>query len=603
MPVNMYNFVCAPKGGPARRSPVVSALYLACLMLALGAGALSQSASPSSSTFSSNTELVLVPVHVLDGAGRPMRELKQQDFVLKSDGVPQRIALFDEVQTSSTPPPQPAAAKRADAKQPAAPRFSNFYEDGAPEQLLIVAIDMLNTPVMMQGWARDQLIKYLQHNPPRLPVEVVAITPSGLRQVHAFTSDTAALIESIKHVQSHISQRDTRERLFPHLDQGGNIDSYSSLVTAQQERQAFDDLRNVDNGSVTLHSFEQIAWAYSGIPGRKTVLWLTSGFPILQEVPDGAAMIGHTQVAPGGMAGSFNQTGIIPVSAGRHLSNQLLPDLQRAFTTMNRSNVVVYPIDVAGLPLEDMWDISQPPGLYTHPELSHFGPALPDESAADRDGMKELARRTGGNTCTAGNSLSECLDQALTESTDYYLLGFYVPQQQRKDGWHKLKVSVNPGHGEVRARSTYYLHPEGTPLEQEQEDDLRSAINADVEYTGIFFSVELGAKAGKPGAPVTFRVSVPAASVLVMPGQEKLSFDVIAIPLSDKGEPLDAKSRIVKLDMPLEVTQKVLSTGWNLIDTVDDLPSITAVKVIIRDNATGRVGSVVFPLGSRTAGS
>ncbi len=174
---------------------------------------------------------------------------------------------------------------------------------------------------------------------------------------------------------------------------------------------------------------------------------------------------------------------------------------------MTKANVMVYPVDVAGLPLDHMWDISQPAGLYIHPELTHMsGYQLPDMSAEGRDGMKEMASRTGGKSCTAGNNIKVCLDQALSESSDYYLLGFYVSQQQRKAGWHKLKVTVNAYHGEVRSRNTYFLRALGTPPQREQEEDLRSAILAPVDYTGIIFTVEPGTQAASPHTPISFKV-------------------------------------------------------------------------------------------------
>ena len=192
--------------------------------------------------------------------------------------------------------------------------------------------------------------------------------------------------------------------------------------------------------------------------------------------------------------------------------------------------------------------------------------------------------------------MKSCIDQALAESNDYYLLGFYVSQQSRKAGWHKLKVTVNADHGEVRARSSYFLRARGAPLQQEQEEDLRSAIHAGVEYTGIVFSVERGVRKASSAEPVFFKISVPSTSILLLPGQEKLSFDVMSIPLSSKGVPVSGKSRVVKLEMTPETAQKALTKGWNLIDSVDPKDPVSAVKVVIRDNNTGRIGSVVFPL-------
>jgi hypothetical protein len=261
-------------------------------------------------------------------------------------------------------------------------------------------------------------------------------------------------------------------------------------------------------------------------------------------------------------------------------------------------------MDVAGLSTDDMWDVSQPSGLYIHPErgLVWPGSQLPS-GLSDNDGMKELSHRTGGKACTAGNSLKFCMDQAMAESSDYYLLGFYVSQSQRKVGWHKLKVNVGFDYGEVRARNTYYLRPLGEPQQQEQENDLRSAISAAVEYTGISFSVEPGTRTNNATAPVTFKVSVPANSILMLPGQQKLSFDVIAIPLSKNGRPIGEQSRIVKLDMPPDIAQTALVKGWNLVNSVPADPALAAVKIVIRDNNTGRIGSIIFPVSTAAAGS
>ncbi len=49
-----------------------------------------------------------------------------------------------------------------------------------------------------------------------------------------------------------------------------------------------------------------------------------------------------------------------------------------------------------------------------------------------------------------------------------------------------------------------------------------------------------------------------------------------------------------------ETAQKALEKGWSLINTLSRDGSPTAVKVVIRDNGTGRIGSVTFPIDART---
>jgi VWFA-related protein len=549
-------------------------------------------------TFTSNSELVMVPVQVLDYSGRPVHGLNQQDFVLKADGNPQHISVFEEMQLDSTPPPSRAVAGpppllSADGPPPTPTTFSNRLARDVPPQLTIVAIDLVNPPLLLQTWARDQFIQYLKGNPLRQPIEVVAITNGGVRQVHGLTNDNEALIASLKQVRSGFSRHDMQGPLLSRMDIYGGLDTYASMVKQLQEQQADESSRAAGATNITLRNFEEMAWAYSGVPGRKTVLWLTTGFPVVQMVPDGPAMIGHGPADRGGL-----------YTSGMHASHELLPAFQRAFTALNRSNVMVYPVDVRGLPEDGMWDVSQPDSPYTHPELRTLRPPMiADLAAEDRDGMKELAHRTGGKTCTAGNNLIPCINQALGESSDYYLLGFYVSQAQRKTGWHKLKVAVNGDHGEVRACNTYFLHALGMPPAREQEEDLRSAVTAGVNYTGIFFTVQPPAQPSEAGAPVMFKVSVPATSVVMLLDQDKLSFDVISIPLAKKGTPISKQSRITKLDLTPDKAQIALANGWNLVDNVAADGALAAIKVVIRDNYTGRIGSVTFPVAQKAAGS
>jgi len=566
--------------------PVVGGLGACLLVPILSIMAVPQGPSDAQATFKRNSELVLVPVHVSDYYGRPRHGLQRENFVVKSDGVPQRIALFEEVQRSPAPP---AGSAATNAVGPG--KFSNHPPEGLPQQIVILAFDMVNTPVMLQGWAKDQAIRYLSSHPVQQPLGVVAITPKGLRNVCPFTSDTAQLIAGIKKIPVRLNSQDLQETITSHMDPRGRIDTYSYLVNALQARNAERVPGDIDAGSATLNGFEELAWAYSGVPGRKTVLWLTSGFPITEEVIDGPIMLGRIS----------QPNRVLPYSSGVHLNTELLPQFQRAFTALNKSDAIVYPIDIKGLSTDSMWDITMPAGLLIHPEQSHLYPLLPDNSRAGNDGMNELAHRTGGKKCVAGNDISVCIQRALDESSDYYLLGFYVPAQGRRNGWHKLKVNVNVDHGEVRSRSTYYLRPLDAPPEQEQEDDLRSAIFAGVEYTGVFFNVEPAAKRPDTKAPISFRVAVPGSSVQLMPGQDKLSYEVLAIPLANTGEPLGNKSGIVKIDIAPKLVQTALTKGWNLIDFVPIAPGIAAIKVIVRDNGTGRVGSVVFPLDAETA--
>ncbi|HUI83258.1 MAG TPA: hypothetical protein VL240_03495, partial [Candidatus Binatia bacterium] len=291
----------------------------------------------------------------------------------------------------------------------------------------------------------------------------------------------------------------------------------------------------------------------------------------------------------------------------RHMGKELAPEFQQAFASLNRANVVLYPVDVTAFSADRLWTVWDGPlctPRYWPPAIgSVFGTSCSDDITSgwlDRIGEKVVARSTGGEPCDAGNHVEHCIEKAEAESNGYYLLGFYVLQQSRKPGWHELKVQVAGDHGPVRTRSGYYLEGQGPAPKEPDTHAIDDAIVAALEYTGVVFSIEPGTQDGA-GAMVPFRLSVAGASISTVPGEDRLSFDVVSVPISAHGIPIPGAGRISKVDMQRAAMVKALANGWKLIDHAKAPKTAVAVKVVVRDNITGRIGSVVFPLAEHTA--
>jgi hypothetical protein len=173
------------------------------------------------------------------------------------------------------------------------------------------------------------------------------------------------------------------------------------------------------------------------------------------------------------------------------------------------------------------------------------------------------------------------------------MLGFYVPQENRKPGWHKLEVKLVADVGSVRSRNSYYLAARTEPTDKQINRSLRDAADAKIGFTGIGFSVERQSNDGSPGKPPTqmLRIMVPASSVLLSAGHPLLSYDIATVPLNNKGEPA-ADLRVIHLNLTKEQTQSALSKGWAYF-VPQEGPAAQAVKYILRDNGTGHIGSLV----------
>jgi VWFA-related protein len=196
-------------------------------------------------TIKTRTDLVLIPVVVRDKQGQHVPGLTKDSFRLEENGKDQTISLFEEVQTASDKPsPAPALLNRG---------FSNLPFDGTHDlRLTIILFDLLNTTPLQRSDGKDQLMGFLSqglaHNQ---PVSLLAITSDGLKLVQPFTSDTTALLQSLKKLPLGA------QRLMP------------------RKEAAYE----------TLKQLREIAQAYSGIPVRKTLIFAAGNIPDPQFEP------------------------------------------------------------------------------------------------------------------------------------------------------------------------------------------------------------------------------------------------------------------------------------------------------------------------------
>ena len=162
------------------------------------------------------------------------------------------------------------------------------------------------------------------------------------------------------------------------------------------------------------------------------------------------------------------------------LDTELMDEFQDAFSALNTANIAIYSMNLNGLhtdtPLTRAANYGRQSGRCTsgcsrkhQRHLRGTGQPLADDPT---EGIKLLAHKTGGKWCTAMTELKTCIDQAVEDSTSYYLLGFYVPQHDRKPGWHKVEVKLASGRDSVRSRPNYYLATQTEPTtEADWHDD------------------------------------------------------------------------------------------------------------------------------------
>ena len=452
-----------------------------------------------------------VPVVVLR-KGKNVSGLSKDAFHLEENGKEQTISFFEEVQ----PPAGVSNAVSADRG------FSNLpYDNASQLRLTIIVLDLLNTSQLQRTDGRDQITRFLSKGLiPNQPVSLVCLTSKGLKLVHPFSTDASALINALNKIS-----------LEP--------------VTIMDRRNVV--VRTIDE-------MKEIAQAYHGVPGRKTMIFAVGNIPEIAPEHQIIETQGYTL------------------------------DLRDMWQSLIDANIAVYPIQLMS------W--SRDPSL---------------RGLASRSNdilLRNVAQFTGGNPCMEVNALLSCMARAVEDSQSYYLLGFSVQPNDRKPGWRDLKVKVSEQHVDVRARDGFYYGITPVRDAQSTRKEEVNALASALARSAVPMYVKVMSPAVAPTALpsrekriVEFLVTIPLSSVRIdLDELHPLDLEVGAIALTrdtrEAGEFLHPVSGNPRQEN-LQIWQR---DGIKLQEKMDLPPGTFDIRFLVRDNNADQIGTVVFPL-------
>ncbi|MGB8064839.1 MAG: VWA domain-containing protein [Candidatus Sulfotelmatobacter sp.] len=497
-----------------------------CLFFVLVAGVFAQQApdpgkqAPSPATqgsvapiaeFKSRTDLVLVPVVVRDKKGNHVSGLSKDAFRLEENGKEQSISLFEEVQAPGSI--VPAATDRG---------YSNLPFDNASQiRLTIIVLDLLNTGILARTDGRDWILKFLSKGlVPNQPVSLLCLTSQGLKLVFPFSTDANALIQGLK-----------------------SISLGAETI--------------MDRRNVVIHTIEQlkeIAQAYRGLPGRKTMIFAAGYIP---------------EITP--------EREIIPTSG-------YTEDLREMWQALIDANIALYPVQLMS------W--SRDPSMHG--------------LASRPNGMllRDVAEFTGGNLCVEENGLLNCLAEAIEDSRSYYMLGFSVAMNDRKPGWRDLKVKVAEAHVDVRARNGFYYGVAPVKDAKSARSEEVNALASSLAYSAVpmFVKVLGRAPASDPAQSsqkisVLFLITIPLSGVKIDSSRpDALDLDVGAIALTRDVREAAEFLHPVGGNPKAEQLQAWGREGIKLHEKLELPPGSYDIRFLARDNNASQIGTVVFPL-------
>lgn len=543
--------------------------------------------------FTSRTSLVLIPTLVTDKSGHHISGLKREDFVVLEDGAEQKIATLEEV-TSDFHRLQ---------RQNSSDGFSNGLagEESNP-RITLVVLDLLNTPFAAQAAARKELLTYLtQAIDQREPTALYTLTRDGIQTIHDFTTDPRVLVAALHKMTGDGSHMvDTPEDVealtgtaTPDGSQGQNpgiaaqiaqstdgVDStavqseFQRLVTmlsqdAELNFQAFQQRVAI---TCTLQGLQQLAQALDGIPGRKSLIWAGGGFPF--------TVSGDTMY-------------LAPLA--RDSLRDILPMYERTWQLLNAAQIALYPVDVTGLHA-----VSMAPASIRRPGRNYGQNAILREMDLHAT-LDIFASMTGGRAYYNSNDLVKGFRDAVNDSTQYYMLGYYTDPLKTQPGWRRLKVKVKRDHAEVRARSGFFLTDVADGLETSRESDLAVALRAPLDYTSLQLFVnwdKVEPAEGQSKKRVNYRIRVAAEPALIEEADHNhIEMDFVAQPRSPQGKDIDPPvGKRIDAHPSHDNLPSILQNGIIYVGSLDLVPGDYTVHFIVRDDLSGHVGSVRAPL-------
>ena len=479
-------------------------------------------------TISVTSRLVVLDVVVLDRSGKPVTNLDRSQFSITEDKVPQAIRNFD-------PPLAHAMPASNDAVVHSVADLPKIGQ--APVNVLV--FDEVDTPFHQLAYARQMMEKYLKAQPAVLPVPTLFVAAGYSRMVvlHDYTQSRADLLKS---VEKHTADLDFTQIV--NTLNGGSGGSENGLVK-------------------TLGAMLQIAQSVAGIPGRKNVIWVGTGYNKAYDLTH--------------------------MSEADH--DKVVAEIKQVTDKMLQARVTLYIIDPGGPvkaddPTEDTIDPSN---------VSSSGSDIGD--FGDNMGMNTFADNTGGRVIGGRNDLDAQVAQVSQEGTEYYTMA-YVPagESDAAQPFRKIKVTVNVPGLRVITRQGYFASEAAVskvalaPKAKQANDvkyDLMSAARTTMPYTAL----HTDATRSKNG--YTVLVNANDLKFAQRPDGARLAeVTILAVCYNSKGK--ETAQRAAEMTDELAASDVIRADSQVSFAFPMVVPPFTQrVRFVVRDAATGAIGS------------
>jgi len=520
----------------------------------------------SSSVLRAQSQIVRIDVEVTDGKGRPIKGLRPDQFTITDDGKDERISTFSYADIESMETAGPEESK------PIVVPVDNEGPGVAPAKEAAVSNEIHNRRMIvlffdMTSMATDDIIrahdaaeKFLKTQMSPADLVSIVIFSTNLDILANFTNDRATLEKAVASLMPGAASQ-LGNPLYA-AAQNGEYDVQQDTGAAYT---ADETEFNVFNTDQKLEAIEKLTEVLAGIPGRKALVEFTGG---------------------------ITQTG-----------EENRAELRAATDAANRADVSIYSIDARGLfatvPGGDATtEASTGNSMFSGASVFH----QTDQREDSRDTLATLSTDTGGRAFFDLGDLSDAFPKIESENSGYYLIGYDLPPDVKRDGtWHAVRVKVDVKGAHIRYRNGYYAPRDFKHLEKEDRDQqLADAMNSEDPEVDLPIAVETGMfriNDQQAYVPISAKLSSTALDWAQKHNRREAQFDFAAEVRAVPSGAIVAQLRdTITVHLDEQRYQQVSRSDLVYQGGVVLAPGNYRLKFLAREDESGKIGTFEEPV-------
>ncbi|HTU43794.1 MAG TPA: VWA domain-containing protein [Bryobacteraceae bacterium] len=314
---------------------------------------------------------ITLDVVVNDKSGNPVSGLEQQNFTVLDNKQPQKILSFEAIRGSS-------AEDRLET---------------------VLVLDAANIGFSRVAYAREEIEKFLRQDGGKLarPLSIDLLSDSGLSIQSTASTDGNALI-------AYINQHQT------------------GLRTTRRSQGFYGA---TDRVQLSIRALGQLAEYEEKRPGRKIVVWVSPGWPMLSGP--------NVQLTSKEQQNLFNT--VVAIS-----------------TELRQSRITLYAVDPLGTA-----DAGGFRTFYYEDFLK--GVTAPNNVQIGDLALQVLAYQSGGRVLNSSNNVAGEIERCIRDTNTYYVLSYDPPPADGPNDYHAIEVKLDKPQLKAQTRSGYYAQP------------------------------------------------------------------------------------------------------------------------------------------------